>query len=86
MKEFGLGLITIGLVFSPLIITVYCIQQDHNAGRIEERAKKAYTDSRNKRGWYIAGKHLEPWEKLDNLEKDVWRDAVDNCGHGEPSK
>lgn len=85
MNEFAL-VILIFILSLPMCVEQYNTRQDHKADRIEERAKKAYTDSRNKRGWYLAGKHLEPWEKLDNLEKDVWRDAVDNCGHGDPSK
>lgn len=83
--ELGWILLILVLGF-PNCYNAYQERQDHKPDRIEERAKKAYTDSRNKIGWYKNGQHLEPWEKITEEEKEIWKSAVDNCGHGEPSK
>lgn len=76
-------IILICLLNLPSCIVCYNESNDHTPNRIEERAKKAYSDSRNKIGWYKNGAHLEPWEKITQDEKEIWKSAVDHCGHGE---
>ena len=84
MNEFTLILVVI-VMGLPYCKFAYEINQDHNPNRIEERAKTAYINSRNKIGWYKNGVHLEPWEKITEEEKEIWKAAMDNCGHGSPS-
>ena len=57
---------------------------EHNKDHIEERAQKAYQDYGNSTNWYKGDKHLEPWIKLSEDEKESWRLGMNFCGHGDP--
>lgn len=39
---------------------------------VQQRAQNVYTDWANSRDWYDREKHLEPWSRLSEAEREQW--------------
>lgn len=57
-------------------------REQHTPEGIEKRAKISYETYWNERDWYTNDKHIEPWSRLSEQEKENWRRPLVNCGPG----